>query len=261
MINSLVSIIMPLFNAEQHVRQAIMSIIAQTYENWELWAIDDCSDDQTWAVISELASQDSRIHILSTDHQSGSPTLPRNIGIEHARGQFIAFLDGDDWWMPNKLEEQIPLFTEPTTKIVFSYYAKLHVGESEPHAVVRSPKRVNYQELLCGNVIGNLTGIYDVSRAGKQFFLSLGHEDYIHWLHILKEGGYAVNTCQVHAVYRLSPSSVSANKLRALVWDWHIYRYVEHLSLWRSCYCFVNYAIKGLIKYFSCDKILDGISG
>lgn len=243
-----VSVIMPLYNAEKYVEQAVRSVIDQTFENWELIVVDDCSRDSSALIVERMAAEDVRIRLLSTEKPSGSPTQPRNIGVENARGRYIAFLDSDDLWLPTKLEEQLPFFKDEETKVVFSYYKKMESDGTMRKGIVTSPCRVDYELLLRGNVIGNLTGIYDTERVGKHFFERLGHEDYVYWLHILRDGGYAVNTQRLHAVYRLTENSVSRNKLKVFLWDWYIYRHIEHLSLPHACYCFMCYAIKGLRK-------------
>lgn len=244
----IVSIIMPLYNAEKYVEQAIRSVISQTYKDWELIVVDDCSSDSSASIVERIAKDDERITILQTDKPSGSPTLPRNMAIEVARGRFIAFLDSDDMWKPEKLEEQLPLFDGKDIKIVFSYYQKMDSNGIVGNRVVKSPSKITYNELLKGNVIGNLTGIYDTQITGKHYFEHVGHEDYVYWLHILREGGFAANTQRVHAVYRLTQNSISRNKLKVCLWDWHIYRHIEKLSLFRSLYCFCCYAIKGILK-------------
>lgn len=243
-----VSVIMPLYNAEKYVEQAVRSVIAQSFGNWELIVVDDCSRDSSAHIVKRMAAEDERIRLLSTEKPSGSPTLPRNIGVENARGRYIAFLDSDDLWLPEKLEEQLPLFKDSDSKVVFSFYRKMESNGTVRNGIVTSPRKVDYSQLLRGNVIGNLTGIYDTDRAGKHYFERLGHEDYVYWLHILRDGGYAVNTQRVHAVYRLTDNSVSRNKMKVFLWDWHIYRHIEHLSLPRACFCFICYAVKGLRK-------------
>lgn len=243
-----VSIIMPLYNTEKYVEQAIRSVMSQTYTDWELIVVDDCSDDSSASIVERLRHEDSRIRLLHTNKPSGSPTLPRNIAIEHAVGRYIAFLDSDDMWLPKKLEEQLQFFLDDDTKVVFSYYKKMKADGTISNTIVKSPSKINYSKLLNGNVIGNLTGIYDTWKTGKHFMEALGHEDYVHWLHILKDGGYAVNTQKVHAVYRLTEKSISRNKFKVMMWDWHIYRNVEKLSLMNAAYCFCCYAFKGLLK-------------
>lgn len=243
-----VSVIMPLYNSELYVEQAIRSVISQTYNNWELIVVNDCSEDSSASIVEALAKEDHRIRLLHTKNPSGSPTLPRNIAIENANGRYIAFLDSDDVWLPNKLEEQLTLFNDDSVRIVYSDYRKIYRDGTISDKVVKGPEMVTYKTLLLGNVIGNLTGIYDCLKCGKHYMHNVGHEDYVHWLHILKDGGIARNTQQVHALYRLTDNSVSHNKFKVFLWDWHIYRHIEKLPLHKALYCFVNYAIRGISK-------------
>lgn len=243
-----VSIIMPLYNAERFVEQSIRSVISQTYKDWELIVVDDCSTDSSVAIVEHLVEEDKRIKLFHTDRPSGSPTTPRNIAIQNAKGRYIAFLDSDDMWLPKKLEEQLPLFEDDDTKVVFSYYKKMDEDGNVRSGVVTSPDKADYRCLLNGNVIGNLTGIYDTKKVGKQQFDHIGHEDYVCWLRILRGGGYAVNTKRVHAIYRLTSNSLSRNKLKVLMWQWRIYRQSENLGLLRSLFCFACYSVKGIKK-------------
>lgn len=105
-----------------------------------------------------------------------------------------------------------------------------------------------YKQLLLGNVIGCLTAVYDTEKVGKVFFKNHSHEDYILWLDILKQGYVARNTNTVEALYRVRGNSVSSNKLKTLSWQWDIYRNVEKIGLFRSCYYFLNYAYRGIKK-------------
>lgn len=244
----LVSVIMPMYNSARYVAESIESVIAQTYSNWELMVIDDGSIDDSIKIVKEYSRRDDRIKLLFNDNHVGNPSAPRNYGIEKAQGEFIAFLDSDDVWLPEKLEEQLQLFKDKDTKVVFSYYKKIQADGTRRKGVVKSPDRVNYRQLLRGNVIGNLTGIYDTKRTGKHFFMHLGHEDYVYWLHILRDGGYAVNTQKVHAFYRLTDNSISRNKFKVFKWDWHIFRHIEKLDFIEASYCFCCYAVKGLLK-------------
>ena len=249
MVNTLVSIVMPLYNAERYVGRAIESVIAQTYPAWELIVVDDCSTDASVQVVRKYVDVDQRICLVQNPTPSGGPTFPRNKAIGLAKGRFIAFLDSDDIWLPTKLEEQLPLFADEDTWVVFSYYKKMDEDGHVHKRVVRSPARLDYNKLLKGNSIGNLTAIYDTQKAGKHYFLRVGHEDYVYWLHILRQGGYAVNTQKVHGIYRLLCGSVSSNKLKAILWNWRIYYDVEGLGILRALYCFSCYARFGLKKY------------
>ena len=160
----------------------------------------------------------------------------------------IAFLDSDDLWYPFKLEQQIPLFCNDNVAIVYSNYEKIDEDGNGANRIVRAPKSATYSKLLLGNIIGNLTGVYDCKKVGMIPFMDIHHEDYVMWLTILKQGFIAQNTNTTTAAYRIVESSVSSNKLRVLSWQWNIYRNIEKFGILQSCYYFANYAIKAYIK-------------
>lgn len=245
----LVSIITPCYNSNEFISETIKSVQAQTYTNWEMLIVDDCSTDNSEQYIKEFVQRDSRIQFFKTDHPSGSPTLPRNIGIMHAKGRFIAFLDSDDLWLPLKLEEQIKLFEDKTIALVFSNYEKITVEGIRSNRKIVAPSFTSYKKMLKENVIGCLTAIYDVSKVGKMYFSEIKHEDYVMWLSILKKGFIAKNTNSIVALYRIQNNSLSSNKLKVFSWTWNIYRNVEHLNLIQSCYFFMHYAVRAGIKY------------
>ena len=244
-----ISIITPCCNAAKYLAQTIESVLAQTWQEWEMLIVDDCSTDGSADVIMEYANKDSRIKYFRTSHPSGSPAVPRNVGIENASGRYIAFLDSDDMWLPEKLEKQIRVFQENAdAAIVFSYYEKISEEGVRSDRVVTSPELITYDRLLYSNVIGCLTGMYDTEKVGKIYMRQIGHEDYAMWLEILKKGFVGVNTCDVQALRRVRNGSVSADKFKAARWQWNIYRNVECLSIFKAVRCFVAYAFKGFLK-------------
>ena len=244
-----VSVITPTYNAQQFLNECIQSVINQSYENWELLIVDDCSSDDSASVIQRHMQQDNRIKYFKTSNPSGSPILPRNIGIEKAQGRYIAFLDSDDVWLSNKLETQLKMFEQyEDMAISFSNYEKMTENGMRNNRLVLAPAIANYKQLLLGNVIGCLTAVYDTAKVGKVFFQNHPHEDYILWLEILKKGYVARNTNTVEAMYRVRKHSVSSNKLKSLTWQWDIYRNVEKLGLLRSSYYFLNYAYRAFKK-------------
>lgn len=230
------------------LRQSIESVLKQTFQEWELLIVDDCSTDDSAVVIEDFVRKDTRIRHFRTETSSGSPALPRNIGIEHAQGRYIAFLDSDDIWLPTKLENQLRLFAGVDVAIVYSDYEKISEEGVRANRIVRAPAAVDYKRLLHGNVIGGLTGIYDTDKVGKVYQSTHSHEDYIMWLSILKRGYKAVNTQTVEALHRVRRHSVSSNKLKALRWQWDIYMRVEKLGFLQSVYCFLHYAYKAFVK-------------
>lgn len=247
--DELVSIITPCYNGEKTIEETILSVLHQTYSNWEMLIIDDCSTDSSETLIHNFVSRDSRIKYIKTNSPSGSPTLPRNIGIENATGRFIAFLDCDDIWLPTKLEEQIPLLNDTNTAIAFSYYEKISEDGKRNNRVIISPNQITYRQLLKGNIIGCLTAIYDTQKVGKMYFLEIGHEDYAMWLSILKKGYIAKNTNTILALYRITRHSISSNKIKSFKWTWNIYRKTEHLPLCESLFYFINYAFRSGYKF------------
>ncbi|GHU03355.1 glycosyl transferase [Spirochaetia bacterium] len=249
MTDNLVSIITPNYNCEQFISQAIDSVLSQTYQNWEMIIVDDCSIDNSIEVISCYLKKDSRIQLLKTRVCSGSPAEPRNIGIQKARGRYIAFLDSDDIWLPDKLKCQVNIFVNKDTAVVYANFEKITETGIRKDRVIIAPKYVTYKKLLKSNCIQNVTAMYDVSKVGKQFFQSIHHEDYVLWLNILKMGYIATNANITGALYRVRRSSVSGNKFIVLKWQWNIYRSILKLSLSQCVYYFCFYIIKGIIKY------------
>ena len=216
----LVSIITPCYNAAPFISQAIESVLAQSFGDWEMIIVDDCSSDDSLSIIQKYARIDSRIRYLRTDKPSGSPTLPRNMGIKEAKGRYIAF----------------------------SNYEKVSLGGERCGREVIAPCEVDYRLLLKGNCIGCLTAMYDSALTGKIFFKEIGHEDYVCWLSILKQGYKAQNTNTVTALYRVSDHSVSSNKLKAMRWQWNILRNEMDLPVYKAVYYFIHYAIRAFAK-------------
>lgn len=246
---NLISIITPCYNSFNYIDSCIVSVLSQTLMDWELLIVDDCSTDGSDIKIKAYAQKDKRIKYLKTNFPSGSPTQPRNMGIENAKGRYIAFLDSDDIWLPSKLEEQLNLFlSNPNAAIVFSNYEKISEFGERNNRIIHAPFTTNYKELLLGNVIGCLTAIYDTEKVGKIYFKNINHEDYVLWLSILKKGYIAINTQSVTALHRIRKNSVSSNKLIVLTWQWRIYTNIERTGYIKAIYYFINYAYKAFFK-------------
>lgn len=243
MYKDLVSIIMPVHNSTKYVGEAITSVINQTYDSWELLVVDDFSTDDSVDIVKQFANNNPRIRLLFNARHLKMPSAPRSMGVQHAQGRFIAFLDSDDCWLPNKLEEQIPLFSNPEVAIVYSNYEKISEDGQRANRIVVAPRQIDYAHMLYGNIIGNLTGVYDRAKVGTIAIPDVHHEDYAMWLSILKKGFIGLNTNDTHALYRVMNSSVSSNKLSLLSWQWNIYRTTEKLSLIKSAYYYIHYAI------------------
>lgn len=245
---SLVSIIMPAHNSSHFIREAVNSIKAQRYKSWEAIIVDDYSTDNTYSLLEEMAHQDCRIKVLRTTQNSG-PAMARNLAIAHAEGRFIAFLDSDDLWAPDKLEKQIAFMKRKGAALSFTAYEKIDESGTITGRVVSAPDGIDYRGLLNANIIGCLTAIYDTEITGKVFMPGISmRQDYGLWLKILKTGHVAYGLNQPLAYLRKRKGSVSSNKLVATLYVWKLYREVEKLSVLRSGYHFVNYAYRAFIK-------------
>lgn len=238
---------MPAFNAENNIAESILSVMNQTYENWELLITDDCSTDSTEEIVRSLMRQDSRIFYFKNSLNSG-PAVSRNNSIINAKGRFIAFLDSDDAWVQDKLERQISFMI--LNNYSFTYTDYWIVDENNNNLGARGiPTKVNYNNLLKTNYIGCLTAIYDVSFIGKQLMpLLRKRQDYGLWLQILKKIPYAYGVNEPLALYKVHKNSLSANKLDAAKYTWALYRKVERIGFLKSLFYFCNYSFRGFFR-------------
>ena len=246
----LVSVVMPAHNSQGLLSESVQSVLAQTYSEWELVLVDDASRDGTLALARQLASGDPRIRVLPLEQNVGVAEA-RNRGIGAASGQYLAFLDSDDLWLPNKLQTQIDFMRSSGAGFSFAQYRRIGVDGSLSNPV-KVPATVTYEGLLRGNSIGCLTVAIDRFQIPEVSMPKIKHEDYVAWLKILKRGHIAYGIPQDLARYRVTSSSVSSDKRQAASWTWNIYRRVEGLSLIKSAWCFLNYTARAIyIRQFS----------
>lgn len=242
----LVSIITPVYNAQEYLEETILSVLQQTYSNWELLLIDDCSTDKSYEIIKKYQNQDKRIRYLKNEKNSG-PAVTRNRGIESSNGEYIAFLDSDDLWYQDKLEKQINFILENKLKISHGNYYFCNL-KGEIIKKVETDRDIDYKKLLCGNQFKTMTMIVE-RKVIKKLFQDIKHEDYAFFLDILKEGNISVRNEEISSLCRIGKASVSSNKLKSAIWTWNIYRKYEKLNLFKSIYYFINYSFKGIRKY------------
>lgn len=246
---SITSIITPVYNSEKYLGECIQSVLAQSYVNWEHILVDDCSTDNSEAIIKVFQEKDSRIkyHRLETNSGAG---IARNKAIELAQGSFIAFLDSDDQWYPEKLEKQLGFMQKNEYHFTFTDYDMVNADGQKLSKYIKCKPVVTYKNALYKNPIGCLTVIYDVDFFGKQYMPSIRkRQDYALWLKLLKKtNGYGLNECL--ASYRTGNDSISANKLDLLKYEWKIYREVEGLPWFKSLFYLVSVIILKLKSYF-----------
>jgi teichuronic acid biosynthesis glycosyltransferase TuaG len=263
-LTELISIVMPAFNAERFIEEAVSSVLQQTYSSWKLFIIDDCSTDGTGAILRELQTKDARIEIREVLKRVG-PGGARNIGLQMAKGKYVAFLDSDDMWAADKLEIQVGAMQEKDAVLSFTGYKRMDVHSRAFGHDILPPRTVSYRQLLRSNVIGCSTAMVDRYAIGTITFPEIEkRQDLGFWLQILKviEASHRDATTRSEALvskvlgvreslcyYRVHEAGISSNKLLAAKYQWRIYREIESLSIWESIYYFFFYALNGIQKY------------
>lgn len=244
----LVSVIMPAFNSEKYVSEAIKSVLAQTHSNLELLVVDNGSDDSTIKLVSKLQLLDARIKLVSCDERGAS--YARNFGTNLAKGKYIAFIDSDDLWDSGKLKLQLSFMFENRISISCTNYTPFSIenGLIKTHAVRKSLSVATYSDLLKTCSIGCSTVVYDVEALGKLFFSHVPKEDYALWLDISRKGVNIGGLLTSLTNYRVSGSSLSGNKVKEIFNQWYVYRQVENVGFFYSCFYIVTYITFGMLK-------------
>ena len=244
----LISVIMAAYNAENTVASAIKSVLGQTYQNFELLIIDDGSSDLTAAIVKDFAVRDERIRLIANAQNSGVSASRKN-GLAAARGGWIAILDSDDLWRPDKLEKQIALQRKTGADLLFTGSAFIDAQGRPKTWILHVPETIDYRALLKQNLISNSSTLVKKDLA-VQFYVQNDriHEDYALWLRILRGGKIAYGLDEPLLVYRLQSASKSGNKLKSALMNWRTYRYVG-LSAPESAYYMFRYALNGIMKY------------
>ena len=247
--SELVSIITPSYNSESFLSQTIESVLSQTYTDLEMIIVDDASSDNSNKIIEEYLKKDSRIKLIKLEKNSG-PAVARNRAIDEAKGKYIAFLDSDDLWMPEKLSKQLSFMQKHN--IVLSFTSYYHMEEESEKIIqqIHAPDKVDYNELLKKNIIGCFTAIYDVEKLGKVYMPDIRkRQDYALWLDILKKVPYAYGLDEILGYYRVRSNSLSSNKILSSKYNWKLYREVEKLPLHKAIYYFGWYTYRSILKY------------
>lgn len=244
--NPLISVIIPVFNAEKTIERAVRSVKNQTYKNWELILVDDCSSDNSRDILKSL--ENKQIRAIHLNRNSG-PANTRNAGIKAAGGQFIAFLDADDFWDAEKLEKQLKFMQK--TGCAFSYTSYKFANEDGYSIKTRSmnvPEKLSYKQALKNTTIFTSTVMFDLSKIGKNdiYMVDVKSEDTATWWKILKKVDFAYGLNEPLSSYCRSRDTLSADKIEAIRRIWNLYRNVEKLNLPYSCYNFCFYALRAV---------------
>lgn len=229
MIDGMVSVITSIYNSEKYIARAIESVQSQTYQNWEMIITDDGSIDSGPAILESYAAKDSKIHIYQLKKNEG-PGVSRNNSILNARGQYIAFLDSDDIWAPDKLEKQLQLMKEKKCGVVYSSYL---ICDEEDHVtgIVRCRSKIPYWRIVCDNAIGFLTMMFDRKITGDALLPEIRkRQDWGLNIILLKRCGVAYGLSEPLAKYRIRKGSVSRDKFSLIKYNLTIYRQILGFS-------------------------------
>jgi teichuronic acid biosynthesis glycosyltransferase TuaG len=233
---------------ENYVADSIASVQRQTYPHWELLIVDDASTDRTAAIVTHLAEHDEKIHFVVKAQHSGIADT-RNQCIQMAKGRFLAFLDADDIWHPEKMETQLRFMLDNNVGFTYTTYDWIDEEGHTLNKFINTIGNLDYEKYLRNTIIGCSTVMVDTSIVGQVVVPSFRtSEDTATWLNILKKGfiAYGIDSCLTS--YRIRQHSASSNKLKAASDLWRVYRKQEKLSLFKAIGCFVSYAFHAVKK-------------
>lgn len=246
------SIITPMYKGAAFVGETIQSVLNQTYQNWEMIIVDDCSPDDGAGIREVEKFDDPRIKLIKSKVNKGSSGA-RNIALHEAKGQYIAHLDSDDIWHPTFLEEQLQFMKDNSAALVFSSYRRIDENTKEELLTpFIAPFKVNYKSLLKTDPIFPSTSVYDAERCGVFFYneaMGSLRDDYVYWLEMLKKIDYAYGNPKILVDYRMSKSSVTGNKKKVIIPQWNVLRKVEKLPIYKCVYYICCWAVISFMKY------------
>lgn len=247
--DELISIIVPVYNVEKYIEETISCVTAQTCKDWELLLVEDCGTDGTLEVIKRCMdnSGDARIRLIRQTTNQGAARA-RNRGLQEARGRYIAYLDADDLWVPEKPERELAFMKEKDAAFVFTGYEFADEQGRGTGKVVHVPHTLSYRQALSNTTIFTTTVMFDTEKIGKKRLEmpAVKSEDTALWFRVLREGYTAYGLDENLVRYRRPKRSLSSNKLEALRRIWNLYRRSEGLSLPSSAYHFCFWAFRAV---------------
>ena len=247
----LVSIITPSFNCCKYISTTIESVIDQTFTDWELIIVDDCSTDNSVEIINCYAKLDQRIKPVFLSSNQGTAAA-RNKGLLISNGRYIAFLDSDDVWLPNKLLVQINFMHKTGASISFTEYDVYDEEMLNRLHHIKVPSKIDYSGYLKSTIIGMSTSIIDTEKTGSFSFYNIRtRQDTYLWMTLLKRGIIAHGLKQSLVKYRIRNNSISSNKIKAARQVWHLYYDLEKMNYFKAAYFFLNYGFNSVKKRYA----------
>lgn len=247
--SELVSIITPIYKGERWLKETIESVINQTYTNWELFLVDDCSPDNSEKIAKEYADKDKRIKYFRLKENKGT-AISRNYALEKSKGRFIAYLDADDLWKKEKLEKQVNYMKKNKYAFTCTDYEKID-EQGRMLKKIKIPKKVDYEMYLRNTIIQTVGVMVDTKLTGKKLLKMPNirrRQDAVTWCQLLKNGYECYEVPEYLSYYRVTKNSLSSNKLKAIRMNWYWYRKIEKLPLGKTCYCFIGYIFNAIKK-------------
>lgn len=248
----LVSIVIPCFNAERYIAQTLSSAIHQNYRPFEILIVDDGSSDNSVSIIKQKIDEhpDVKITLIRQLFNQG-PAAARNVGIESSSGKYIAFLDSDDIWKPNKLATQIGFMESESLDVSFTSYEVISsAGKLLSFVDLNTPRQINYNQLLKKRAtFGCSTVAIRADFIGSKRFPSLPRaQDYAFWLDLLRDGGIAVRVDGLLTQYRINPDGISRNKIKKVAAQWRVYKERENIFVIKAAYLMFFYAWNAVFR-------------
>ena len=232
----LVSIITPTYNCGKFIGETIESVQRQTYTNWEMVIVDDCSKDRTKEIVKEYINKDARIKYYCLKNNSGA-AVARTRAMQLADGEYMAFLDADDLWSEDKLEKQIQFMRQNNYAFSCTAYEQIDEEGNLINKIVKTIPKTDYNRLLLDCPVGNSTVMYSVKKMGKFEVPNIRkRNDDALWVQMLKREKYIMGMPDVLMKYRIRKNSISSNKLKVIKYHWILYRKIEHLNIFRSLF-------------------------
>lgn len=249
--NELVSIIVPAYNVERYIAETMDCVRGQTYREWELLLVEDCSSDGTAQKIEEYLRrvEDERIRLICRPSNQGAAKA-RNCGLTQARGRYIAYLDADDLWVPEKLEHELAFMKKKNAAFVFTGYEFADEDGRGTGKVVHVPETMNYRQALKNTTIFTTTVMFDTKKIHKSLLEMplIKSEDTALWWKVLREGYTAYGLDENLVKYRRGGRSLSSNKLEALRRIWNLYRRAEGMGVLHSAWNFCFWAVHAIVR-------------
>jgi glycosyltransferase involved in cell wall biosynthesis len=244
---SLVSVIMPAYNCGDFIGITLDSVINQTYKNWEVLVVDDCSTDDTAQIVQEYIKKDKRIKYHKLEKNSGA-AVARNKAVNLAAGKYMAFLDSDDAWFPEKLTKQIGFMEENNYGFTCTSYTKIDEQGEYLNRTIASQLKRDYDGVL-KTCPGNSTVVYDAEKLGKFKIPDIKkRNDYVMWLQVIKKEKYLYGLEEPLGSHRIRTDAISSNKKSLVSYHWKVYREIENLSLLKSSYLIFYWIVATVFK-------------